>query len=43
MKVRQDKIVDTLSTAMVNIKMCLDEMTRAMSDKGELIQREVID
>jgi hypothetical protein len=29
-RVKQETIVDTVSTTMVNVKMCLDEMLKAV-------------
>lgn len=36
-KSRSDSIVDTLSTSMVNVKMCMDDLCKSVVDKSEMI------
>ena len=42
-RTKQDQIVDTLSTAMCNVKLCLDDMMSGIIEKSELIQRDLIE
>lgn len=32
-----------MSTAMVNVKMCLDEMVKGISEKSDVIQRDMVE
>jgi hypothetical protein len=41
---RQEQlVVDSVSTAMVNVKMCLDQTLKAVQERSDHIQREVIE
>ena len=43
-KSQSDQVaVDSLSTAMANVKMCFDEMNKGLSEQAETVQRELID
>ena len=36
-------LVDSLSAALGNVKMCMDEMTRGLSEQAEQVQRELVE
>ena len=38
----REMIVDTLSTAMVNIKMCLDEMKSTIKTRSQILEQEIM-
>ena len=40
---REDSINDTLSTAVCNVKFCLDDVIRGLTEKAELIQRDLVE
>ena len=42
MKVKGDYIVDTLSTAMVNMKMCCDEIEKGIADKADSLEKDLV-
>lgn len=42
-RVKDHHVVDTLSTAMINIKMCLDDMLREVTSQSDFMLREMVD
>ncbi len=36
-RVKQDTLVDSMSTTMVNVKMCLDELNRAVQERSDIV------
>jgi hypothetical protein len=36
-------IVDTMSTALVNVKGCIDNTIKSISHKAEMIQRDLVE
>lgn len=40
---KENELVDTLSTTMLNVKMCLDEISKGISHKNIILEKELIE
>lgn len=43
MTTKENAIVDTMSTALVNVKGCMDNLIKSINEKSEMIHRDLVE